>query len=92
MTNKASIKTSKTSGNGLFVTEEIGAGQLISVIPVPLIAVLDGTYMRNTCSNCFANNDNNSPADQSIVKVAACTGCQTLSYCSKVCTTHIFHE
>ncbi|KAB8356568.1 hypothetical protein FH972_024150 [Carpinus fangiana] len=79
-------------GRALFATRNISAGTAALTIDKPLITALDTAQVHATCANCFtwtANSSINdrgagqSQASQPVVK--ACTGCQTLRYCSRKC-------
>lgn len=82
----ASSRESPIQGRGLFADSDIAGGELILSIPRPLIAVLSASRLADTCSECFKWEGDPTVSNESdgIIKVKACTGCQTLRYCSKV--------
>lgn len=80
------VKESKTAGNGLFATEDIGAGELVLMIKRPLVGVLDIPRLEDTCSNCFMWSMGSVEDGLTVEKptVNACAGCKQVKYCSKV--------
>lgn len=82
-----SVKTSPTSGNGLFVTKDIGAGELVLMVRRPLVGALDLARIDDTCSNCYMWSIGSVEGGLAQEKpvVNACTGCKKVKYCSKVC-------
>lgn len=76
---------------GLFVSKAIPAGEEAFRIDRPLVAVLDSTHLKDTCSNCHlwlaesgAYLDDGDAGERGKQKVKACLGCKVLKYCSKV--------
>ena len=86
----AYVKTSSTSGRGLFAKNDIPAGDQIFSIERPLIAVLDSDRCSNSCSNCFqwtffpvASYEKWGDAYRPEIK--ACSQCKVLKFCDRVC-------
>lgn len=97
------VKPSLVSGNGLFATRSLPAGELVLQLKRPLVGVLDTPRLEDTCSNCFAwssdsdGNDmqlvlGNSTAVTATTTVNACVGCRKVKYCSKVCMLTIVSQ
>jgi len=75
------LRPTANAGLGLFTTEALPAGHLISQIERPLITVLDSARLTDTCEWClrvFQGDDGN------CASLKACKGCKVVRYCSKV--------
>jgi hypothetical protein len=78
------------AGNGLFATRDLGAGELIFRLQRPLVAVLDEGCLERYCSECFAEEEADSNADdddgvgRKRRKILMCAGCKVLGFCGKV--------
>lgn len=85
----AYVKTSSTSGRGLFAKIDNRAGKQIFSIERPLIAVLDSARCGDCCSNCFSST---SPpvasyetwGDTYRHEMKACSQCKILKFCDRV--------
>jgi len=75
------IRSTANAGFGLFTTEPIPAGRLISQIERPLITVLDSARLIDTCEWCLRVVQG---GDGGCGSLKACTGCKVVRYCSKV--------
>jgi SET and MYND domain-containing protein len=82
------VKHSPLGGRGLFATKAFDGGDVILDLQRPLIAVLDGPRVEDTCSWCFSWTElpvlSGAGINQA-VKVNWCTGCKQVKYCSKKC-------
>jgi hypothetical protein len=87
-------------GNGLFAATNIAMGQEVLRIQKPFAAVLDSPRLQDTCSGCFGirrlqrNQGSGSGAihdhgDDDVAELKACTRCQVVRYCDKVCRFHV---
>jgi len=87
----AVIKNSPVSGRGLFATKDLQAGELIFSIERPLVCVLDGTHLDDTCANCFVSSQGppigRTVRDVDDVQLKACARCKQMKFCGKVNTT-----
>ncbi|KAF2459711.1 hypothetical protein BDY21DRAFT_377338 [Lineolata rhizophorae] len=87
----AERRPSPIAGNGLFATRAVAAGAPVAVLPRPLVAVLDGGRLEDTCANCFgwtADEDFGPRAGGGggeVGEVKACAGCRVYRYCGKKC-------
>jgi SET and MYND domain-containing protein len=83
-------------GNGLFAATNITMGQEVLRIQKPFAAVLDSPRLQDTCSGCFGirrlqrNQGSGSGAiHDDVAELKACTRCQVVRYCDKVCRFHV---
>lgn len=76
------VKAAGSTGSGCFTSKEIPSGQLIFDIERPFIVTLDSARLIDTCERCLINAQGN---DESGSSLKACTGCNVVRYCSKVC-------
>ena len=87
------LRQTADAGIGLFTPSSIPAGELIFQVNAPFASVLDTPHLKDACARCFVwvpeeqGTDSSSTidAEQSTVKLKACTGCKIVKYCSKVC-------
>jgi len=75
------LRPAANAGLGLFTTEALPAGHLISQIQRPLITVLDSARLTDTCEWCLRVVQG---GDGSCASLKTCTGCKVVRYCSKV--------
>jgi hypothetical protein len=82
----AVVGASSVSGRGLFATKNLPAGELILTIERPLLCVLEGRHLTDTCANCFTCvNGVLGNEDTEKVKLSACSRCKQIKFCGKVC-------
>lgn len=76
--NKADTRyISDDAGNGLFATEDLDAGDVIIRVEDPYVLIPRSGVIPTLCYGCLLEKAN----------LKCCTGCRTMSYCSKVCQT-----
>ena len=79
------------AGSGLFTSSELAGGQEIFRVEKPLVKCVSNEALDTTCDFCFYCTDSGLhpsgrflTANDERPKVAACSGCKVVRYCSKV--------
>lgn len=87
-TMKTEIRSSSTSGRGLFVTQAVSSGEPLLALDRPLITALDAARIPDTCAWCFAWTELPVLSGAGVNKATTvnwCTGCKKVKYCSRAC-------